>query len=202
MDLGYAGPHAILLPLGEKWLVDFAWILRRLNDLFYGLSISDNNFKGDALEKAVRTEVGPIPHTELKASDGSSKQIDASFAVGNRLFIAECRVKAQSIAFARGDIDSIRQRNQFVENILADADDKAKWLTKNPIGRNYRVDQFSEIVPLGVSAEVEFIPGMNGWFWLRQGVPRVLTPDELKAELAQTSDTVTYSNSFKRGMST
>jgi len=79
---------------------------------------------------------------------------------------------------------------------LRDIDAKAKWLATKPKGRNYDARAFRAIVPLCVTPFVEFIPSQFEWYWLRKGVPRVLTPNELERELAVATDTTMYFNSF------
>lgn len=62
MDTVYSGPHQIFLPCGKmRRFIDYAWILRRLYDLFVGVSIPDQNFKGDALELAIGRDSSILP---------------------------------------------------------------------------------------------------------------------------------------------
>jgi len=67
-------------------------------------------------------------------------------------------------------------------------------VAKNPIGRNYDVSQFSEVIPVGEVPFSEFIPTLFECYWLRSGVPRVLTPDEL----ARLDDNSNYYHGFTR----
>jgi hypothetical protein len=60
-----------------------------------------------------------------------------------------------------------------------EVDDKAHWLTAHPRGRNYDLGKYQGIIPLGVSPFVEYIPSLNARYWLKDGLPRVLTPNEL-----------------------
>jgi hypothetical protein len=201
ISLGYAGPHSVFLPVthGDSTdiFVDFAWLFRRLRDLFFDVRIDDNNFKGTALEEVTRSETTPLTHKQLVATDGTSKQIDASFARGSRLFVVECRAFQRSIGFEKGQIKATLYARERIERALRDIDAKAAWLASRPIGRNYDVSGFTEIVPLCVVPFAEFIPSLFEWYWLRKGVSRVLRPDELKAELTRTNDDEVYFNSVR-----
>ncbi len=185
IDLAYPGPHHVLLPYGQdRWFVDYAWILRRLHDLFVGISISDQNYKGQALEKAVGRASSLLPTGPCKALDGTKKQIDCAYSVGSHLIIVECKAVGRSIAYERGDPDAIAYRQQnVVERGLKEADEKAEWLTQKPIGKNYDITSFEDVLPVSVSPFVEFIPSKNSRYWISNDIPRVLTPSELREVL-------------------
>ena len=184
IDLVYAGPHYLFLPCGrDRVFTDYAWIGRRLFDLFFGVSIPDQNFKGDALERVVRGGQSALPVSACKSCDGGQTQIDAAFEADGRLVIAECRAVSRSIGFERGDPQAIQYRNQVVEKALKDTDDKAKWLADHPDGTNYDVRKYRDILPVAVTPFVEFIPSLDSHYWLTEDLPRVLTPGELRAAL-------------------
>jgi hypothetical protein len=185
IDLPYSGPHYVLLPFqNDRWFVDYAWILRRLYDLFVGVSVSDQNYKGQALEKAVGLESSVLPTRPCKAFDGTEKQIDCAYSVGNHLIIVECKAVGRSIGYERGDPRAIAYRQQnVVERGLAEADEKAAWLTQKPRGKNYDISSFEDVLPVAVSPFVEFIPSKRPTYWISNDIPRVLTPSELKEVL-------------------
>jgi hypothetical protein len=113
IGLIYTGPHSVFLPYGNKRVfIDYAWILRRLYDLFIGLSIPDQNFKGDLLEDLVQEETAVLPRGNCKTKEGKQKQIDAAYSVGTRLIIVECKATGKSIGFICGDPGSIRFRKK------------------------------------------------------------------------------------------
>jgi hypothetical protein len=183
IDLATPGPHNIFMPYNDdRVFIDYAWISRRLYNLFWGIWIPDQNFKGDALERTVRFQKSVLPTGPCKSA-GAQKQIDAAFAVGRRLIIVECKAVGWSIGFDRGDPESIQYRHQMVENALDQVDEKARWLANHPLGTNYDIRQFHDILPVVVTPFVEFIPGMQPRYWLTNTVPRVLTPQELEKAL-------------------
>jgi hypothetical protein len=180
-DLAYSGPHQVFLPCGkERWLIDYAWIHRRLYDLFLGVSISDQNFKGAALETAVGHESSVLPQRRCKALDGTEKQIDCAYSVGDHLVVIECKAVGRSIGYERGDPEAILYRHEnVVERGLKEADEKAAWIAERPRGKNYDITRFRDVLPIAVSPFVEFIPNKSSRYWISSGVARVLTPEEL-----------------------
>lgn len=185
IELGFAGPHSVLLPFGPDLLfIDFAWIERRLALLFHGVELPDQNFKGTALEVLVRGGGSVLPFGQCYATDGTSKQVDAAFRCNEILVIVECRAKGRSIGWERGDPSAVRMRLEFVEKALLDIDEKARWFVRHPVGTNYDVTWCKAIIPLAVTPFIEFMPSLEPRYWLRDGLPRVLTPQELKNILA------------------
>ena len=188
IDLGYAGPHAAILPVNEQWvIVDYVWLGRRLKDLFVGVSLDEQHFKGEILEAAIGIEGAPLTVSACRAYDGSSRQIDASYCVGDRLVIVEARAVGRSIGVERGQIQALEFRRRVLEKALDDIDDKAGWLRNHRTGRNYDVSRFEAIIPIAVTPFVEFIPSSSSHYWLRPNLPRVLTPGELRRALANGS---------------
>lgn len=182
MDLAYSGPHSVFLPYNETHVfTDYAWILRRLFNLFFRVSINDQNFKGDALEQALQSPPSVLPRKACEALDGEKRQIDYATPVGPHLVIAECKAVARSITYDRGDPKAIRYRQErVIEASLREADDKAWWLAQNPRGKNYDVTNFDDILPVGVSPFVEFIPSLGFRYWVSPRQPRVVTPAEFR----------------------
>jgi hypothetical protein len=186
IDLSYPGPHHVFLPIHEDQVfVDYAWILRRLHDLFLGVWIPDQNFKGDALERVVRGGKSLLPIKPCTANSGETRQIDFATALGKHLIIAECKAVGMSIAFDRGEPEAIQYRTEnVVERALREVDDKARWLAAHPVGSNYDISVYENILPVAVSPFVEFIPSLDTRYWISKDLPRVLTPSEFQSLLA------------------
>ena len=181
IDLIYSGPHAIVVPLDEEWvLLDYAWIIKRLKDLFVGVKLERQHFKGPILEEDIAVDDAPLPRTELSARDGSSRQIDGSFACGDWLVVVEARAVGRSIGIKRGQFEAIEFRNTKLDKALSDIDEKAKWLRENRIGKNYDVTRFKGLTPIAVTPFVEFIHSTSAHYWLDHETPRVLAPSELR----------------------
>lgn len=182
IDLAYPGPHHIFLPINNnKVFIDYAWIFRRLHDLFIGIWIPDQNFKGDALENIVQKEKSRLPTGPCKAKMGEERQIDYAIERGSHLIIVECKAVNMSIAFDRGDPVAIQYRtDNVVKRALSETDEKAAWLAVNQLGRNYDITSYEYILPVAVSPFVEFIPSRDKYFWVSEKIPRVLTPKEFE----------------------
>lgn len=118
--------------------------------------------------------------------------------MGAYLVIAECKAVGRSIGYDRGNPEAIKYRQtNVVEKALAEADEKAKWIAKHPVGTNYDISQYKGIVPVGISPFVEWIPSLDSHFWLRDGVPRVMTPHEF-GDLLSKNDVI--DNAYNRVM--
>lgn len=181
IDLAVPGPHSVLLPFNaDRMFIDYAWCAPTLYNLFYGVKLEDQNFKGAALENLVRTRKCVLPEGPCKSLKGESRQIDASFAIGDTLAVVECRAIARSFGIDRGDPLALNFRRQKIDQLLTEADSKARWLGQNPVGANYDVRSFKRILPIAVSPFVEYLPSASDFYWLSPDVPRVLTPSELR----------------------
>lgn len=197
INLLYSGPHSLFLPFGkDRLFIDYAWLDRRLFNLFYDIRIDDWNFKGDLLEIAIGKNKSVLPNKECKALDGTSKQIDCAYNVDGHLVIFECKVVALSIAYDSGDPKAVAFRQKkVVEQGLGEVDDKAAWLSKNPVGTNYDIKGYQDILPIAVSPFVEFIPSKSKRYWINDTIPRVLSINEAK-DLLSNKDVIV--NSYNR----
>jgi len=197
IDLSYSGPHHLFLPIqNNQYFIDYAWIFRRLYNLFLGVWISDQNFKGDALENAMQEVHSVLPTRPCKAINGEERQIDYAVALGRYLLIAECKAVGLSIGFDRGDPRAIKHRaDNVVKLSLSQVDEKALWLASNPVGTNYDISAYSYILPVGISTFVEFIPSMDKYYWMSDTIPRVLTVKEFKKLIA---DKNTITNAYNK----
>lgn len=185
IDLVTHGPHYVFLPFGrDRFCIDYAWIGRLLYNLFYDVKCHDGNFKAQILEDVVQKEGAPLTNKPCKGDDGTFKQVDASYRAGDTLVIAECKAKARSFAFFRGDSTAINYRNQFIKDALEEVDGKAKWLVAHPKGTTHDICEFSRILPVVVTPFVEYIPSLDDWYWIEEGLTRILTAAELKEKLS------------------
>ena len=172
------------------------WLGRRLYDLFAGVSVPEQRFKGKALEDIVGCESSVLPTSPCKAHDGTKKQIDSAYDVGTHLVIVECKAVARSIAYDRGDPKAINFRQEnVVERLLTEVDEKARWLAQHPIGRNFDISKYSDILPIGISPFVEFMPSKRSRYWISEDYPRVLMPGKLNKILEDPSN---IKNAFNR----
>ncbi len=180
IDIMLGGPRSIFVPFGaDRVFVDYAWIPNLLYELMYGLTIPDQNFKGSLLEHVVRNGRSVLPEGELKALDGSRRQIDAAIRAGRNLVVVECKAVSRSLGVDKGDPRAQEYRVSLIERALREADEKARWLATHRSGSNYDVSAYDRIIPVVATPFVEFIPSLAPHYWLTPTLPRVLTPDEL-----------------------
>src|SRR5262249_5845944 len=113
MDVGLAGPHSVFLPFGEdRVFVDYAWCHRFLYHMFFGVKVdAERDFKGRALERLGHRGKAGTPTGTWRADDGSQKQIDAAFRLGDALVICECKAVWRSLGIGPGGTSSINYRN-------------------------------------------------------------------------------------------
>jgi hypothetical protein len=183
IDVLLGGPLSVFLPLNDdRIFIDYAWYLRILYSLFHGVKLADQNFKGEALEQIVHKGRSVLPTGKCHALNGENRQIDAAFEVDGILLITECRAVGRSLVFDRGDPKAIQYRIDLLDRTLSDVDKKARWLARNPLGRNYDIRKYQYIMPMGVTPFVEYIPSLNDFYWVGN-IPRVLTRQELERVL-------------------
>jgi hypothetical protein len=178
-----AGPHSFFLPSGNRIFTDYAWIAQRLYRLFHGLKVDDQNFKGDALEVLIRRGPSVLPIKPCKGADETSKQIDAAFDLGELLLIVECKVKAISIGWERGDRRAVLERQNFVYDAIRQADDKAIWLSHRRIGRNFNISKYKWVLAVVVTPFREFIWSKEEYYWINEKLPRIMSAEELAVAL-------------------
>jgi hypothetical protein len=144
----------------DHLFIDYAWMRRRLVDLFIGIPLRDQEFKGVALEEVLRRGGSALPAGPCIAKSGEKRQVDAAFRLGTRLVVVECRAAGWSIGFERGAPEAVKLRRKVVERALTDIGEKAQWLARNPVGTNYDISWATEILPIGVTPFKEFIPNL------------------------------------------
>lgn len=195
IDLLFTAPLKLFIPVApNRFIIDYCKIPNILDDLMFGIKINNENFKGDLFENSLSNKKPILPTGLLKAKDGTTKQIDYSFKYSKILVICECKLKEMSIGYYKGRIESIKTRKtNVVEKAINEADEKAIWLSKRPIGKNYDITSYDFILPIGISAFKEFVDSKLKKYWINENTPRILTPIELD-QLAENEEFDT--NSF------
>jgi hypothetical protein len=180
IDVSLGDPHSVFLPCGsESVLIDYAWIGNILYNLFFGVQLAEQHFKGPILESLVHQGKSVLPTAPCNSLSGQSRQIDAAFEQNELLVITECRAVGRSFAIERGDPVALAFRRQKIDKALHDIDEKANWLASHPIGHNYDIRKYRHILPLAITPFIEFIDSLDSTYWLSSELPRVLSPGEL-----------------------
>ncbi|RYY85055.1 MAG: hypothetical protein EOO15_17980 [Chitinophagaceae bacterium] len=182
VNLLHSSSKNFLVPVGEdRFYIDYSASINILNNLFFGIDLNKHNFRGQLFEDALNSTQPYLPTKPCKNYSNEKKQIDFSIRIENVLILGECKVVARSTGFYTGDFNSLKLRtDKVIEKGLTEADDKANWLAKYPIGKNYNLDGIDYILPIAISPFKEFIDNSSKYYWINDQVPRVLTVEELK----------------------
>ncbi len=180
IQLLFTAPLKLFIPVSSnRILIDYSKIVQILDDLMFQVRINDENFKGDLFEYVTNKTESILPTSQSLAFDNTSKQIDYAIGINNILVICECKLKENSIGYYKGNINSLKQRKvNVIEKSITESNEKAIWLSNNPIGKNYDITRFDYILPIGLSAFKEFTPSTNKKYWITDDIPRVLTIEE------------------------
>lgn len=204
IGLSYPGPHSIFIPYGkDRFFIDYAWMDHRLFDLFWNCKISDENFKGTALETLIQGQQELVlPTKECKPFNGDTRQIDASFERNDVLLIIECKSNSRSIGFYKGTKESLNFRKKRYDEAIKQVDDKANWLIKEIKGTNFDISKYHKIIPIVITPFVEYIPYNERKYWISDEITRILTPAELidlieEDELWKSEENVLYVDNKK-----
>lgn len=183
IDLLFTAPVKLFIPVSsDRIIIDFSKVNSILDDLMFGIKISDENFKGDLFELITGNRKSALPTSQCYAENGTSKQIDFAFGLGETLLICEYKLKENSIGYYKGQYEAIKTRERdVVIKSITEIDEKANWLCENPTGKNYDISAFKNILPVGISAFKEFIHTRTKTYWITDNIPRVITIEELES---------------------
>lgn len=117
---------------------------------------------------------------ELEAHDGSSKEINVSFVIGEMLLVCELKSITRSSAYETGESGALEFRKLKMLEALQESNGKVVFLICNPVGQNYALpDGVTSLVPFVASPFVEYIWSVDPEFWMTDEIPRVCTPKDL-----------------------
>jgi hypothetical protein len=97
----------------------------------------------------------------------------------------ECKAIGNSFGFELGNPSSVEFRRSKLQSALDEIDERAAWLAREPIGRNYDVSSFKEVLPVVVTPFKEFIWSLAPSYWITDQLPRVMTTTELHDALKE-----------------
>lgn len=182
--LSSCGPQYLIFEADNKIVVDYNVVANILFQRMHFLQTDDDK-KGHLFEDILIDRLKDKEYRlweyqkELTHDDGSSKEIDLSFILGNYLFIGELKCNTMSLAYINGDLKSLEHRKDKMLKAIKQVDELAIWLKKHPTGTNYQIpEQICGIVPFVVSPFTEYIWDNTEELWLTSQIPRVCTPKE------------------------
>lgn len=179
------GPRYLILPaINGDYIIDYAAILPILMTKMHFLSVEEET-KGRLFENVVIARLKKKGfdlwecQKKLEHSDSTSKEIDVSFIFKGFLFIGELKSNKKSLNYIKGDTKSLQFRKEKMRTALKQVDDKVKWLSLHPSGKNYCIPkEVKAIVPFVVTPFNEYIWSTDGELWLTESIPRCCTPSE------------------------
>lgn len=185
LSLNTLGPRCLIFPsVGNGIEVDYASVIYILRTMMHFLKPIKEK-KGHLFEKIVieRLETAGLQtwicQMKLIGEDETSKEIDASFIIGNVLFIAELKSNIQPITYIEGSREVLEHRKSKNIKGIIDADDKVNWLLTHEKGKNFELPSIVEyIVPIMVGPFREYIWTNDENFWIDENTPRICTISE------------------------
>lgn len=181
-------PARVVIPAGDAMLVDFTEVGVNLRDLFRAVGFLDGspanvkakNFEAEVVRRGREAGLVMWEHDkELIAPDGSKRDVDASFVIGQRLYVIECKAFSQHPRVDRGEYAALMTRGDTLDRYLTQAETLAQFVRDNPTGRNYAVPNVDDIEFCLCTPGVEWIRSRDPAYWLTEDVPRVCALDEL-----------------------
>jgi hypothetical protein len=182
-------PFKLLITVEGFTLFDLSAIPEALSGLArsIGFLAGDvGNVKAEDFEDRVeaRAAEAGFPYWQkrkvLVAGDGSQRELDAGFIVGDTLFVVECKAFSQNPRIDRGDFAALKARRETLEKYLGQARTMADFLEANRKGRNYEVPvnvlRFDYLL---CTPGVEYIWTRDPAMWMTTETPRICTPGEL-----------------------
>lgn len=189
IDLWQRSPFRLLIPQGRGVVFDFSAIVEVLSGLFQRVGFSPNDpdsIKGSAFEAEV---IGiAAAHSFAVWRKGGmtfrgagKRQIDASFVVGDTLFVVECKAFSQNPRIDQGDYAALKGRweklhKDYLKQVRTLKDLIQEHRTQPSVAVPSEVTSFEHVV---CTTAVEWIPSRDPELWLTKTIPRICTPAEL-----------------------
>ena len=178
-----------ILVHGDYTVWDYAAIPNFLRALVSSVGFLDGepaNHKSAAFEKEVNdliaatNVVTPWEVGVLRSQDGRERELDASFVVGDVLYVVECKAFSANPRIDRGDYGALKGRWETLDNYLTQAKTMADYLKHNRAGRNYRVpDAVTRFEYCVCTPLAEYIPSSDKAYWFDEETPRICVLQEL-----------------------
>ncbi len=136
------------------------------------------------------------PSKELRAQDPGQRssrvvaELDASVRVGSVLVAIDAKSLQVSPGYRGYAHADLRNRWHKFERYVGHADGQARKLAEQPRGTNYDLpaDGYTHVVTLLCSTVPEYIDSDDPNFFVKEDLPRVATPPELRDYLAEATE--------------
>lgn len=183
IGLWSGGKRPILIPAAGGLMIDLAAIMPFLHTLFFGLR-KRPQAGGEAFEESVRKALAARGlnadlQGKIRWPDGTSREVDASVRIGDRLILLECFSYELPLDYEVGKPSVFEARKAFILAKLDQAQSLMERIVKEPVGTNFDVSWAKTIDWRAVSPFVEFAWHALEPLFDEAGVPRVLQIREL-----------------------
>jgi len=151
---------------------------------------------GDFLDRELDHPRAFEPSKELRGQDPGQRssrvvaELDASVKVGSVLVAIDAKSLQVSPGYRAHVHADLRNRWQKFERYVEHADGQAETLAGRPRGSNYDLtgDGYTYVVTLLCSTVPEYIDSDDPNFFVKEDLPRVATPTELRDYLAEVTE--------------
>lgn len=150
---------------------------------------------GDYLDRELAHPRAFEPSKELRAQDPGQRsrvvaELDASVRVGSVLVAIDAKSLQVSPGYRSYVHADLRNRWQKFERYVEHADLQAGTLAGRPRGTNYDLpaDGYTHVVTLLCSTVPEYVDSDDPNFFVKEDLPRVATPLELRDYLAEVTE--------------
>ncbi len=108
-------------------------------------------------------------------------ECDVYLAVGNLLFVVDCKAYSYTLAYFGGERKAVESRSFIVQGWLAQSDNRAQKIAIAPVGANYEIPtRITHLIPVVCTAFPEFIWDLaSDNFLADRSIPRVFTYGEM-----------------------
>lgn len=168
---------------------DFSAIPEILSGVFQRVGFSPNDsdsIKGSAFEAEV-IRIAAAHGFAVWRKGGitfrgvGKRQIDASFVVGDTLFVVECKAFSQNPRIDQGDYVALKGRweklhKDYLKQVRTLKDFIQEHRAEPSVAVPSEVTSFEHVV---CTTAVEWIPSRDPELWLTKTIPRICTPAEL-----------------------
>ena len=212
-------PPPFVYPAGDHRVVDLAAVgdfLQGIADCLIleeaprqRVSRSLEHRLGDYFDRELDHPQAFEPSSKLLAQDSGQRssrvvvELDASVRVGSVLVAIDAKSLQVSPGYRAHVHADLRNRWQKFERYIGHADRQAETLAGRPRGTNYDLtgDGYTHVVTLLCSTVPEYIDSDDPNFFVRDVLPRVATPSELRDYLAEVTEEELKALPFARQIS-
>jgi hypothetical protein len=175
------GPRLPISALEDGFVLDMYGIHQYFHNAFVGVR-EDYAARGFIFEERVRDEMEKrsidLQARNFTFLDGSKREADAVFYIGQRLVLVDCLSIWRPLDFDVSRPKTMIARQRELQKKIQQAGSCAKKVSENPVGRNFdfsKAESFSYVV---VTPFVEWIWEKTADLWIDDVTPRIMRVNE------------------------